>query len=60
MDIQDTLAALPRVPFFFLRHGETDWNKNRLAQGQTDTALNDTGRDQASSAERPGPIPNCH
>lgn len=50
MDIQDTLAALPRVPFFFLRHGETDWNKNRLAQGQTDTLLNDVGRDQASAA----------
>lgn len=50
MALQDTLTAVPPVPFIFLRHGETDWNKNRLAQGQTDTLLNASGRDQAASA----------
>ncbi|NKB43181.1 MAG: histidine phosphatase family protein [Alphaproteobacteria bacterium] len=50
MHLDDALAALPPVPFFFLRHGETDWNRDRLAQGQTDTVLNSTGRDQAAEA----------
>ena len=50
MDVLTALTALPKVPFYFLRHGETDWNKNRLAQGQTDIPLNQTGRDQADQA----------
>jgi len=36
--------------FYFLRHGETDWNREHLAQGQTDIGLNDTGRTQAAAA----------
>lgn len=50
MDLDALCAALPQVPFFYLRHGETDWNKNRLAQGQTDIPLNETGRDQAAAS----------
>lgn len=37
---------LPRS-FYFLRHGETDWNKDGKIQGHTDIPLNDTGRAQA-------------
>ncbi len=37
-------------PFYFLRHGETFWNKSRLTQGQLDSQLNPTGRAQAERA----------
>jgi len=40
------------TPFYFLRHGETDWNKLRLMQGQTETALNTTGIFQAEAASQ--------
>ncbi len=40
---------LPHVPFYFLRHGETDWNRRRVMQGHTDIPLNDVGIGQAQS-----------
>lgn len=43
---------LTRAPFYFLRHGETEWNRLHLMQGQTDTPLNPTGVMQAEAAAR--------
>ncbi len=42
--------TLQRVPFWFLRHGETDWNAQGLSQGNVDIPLNPTGLAQARSA----------
>jgi probable phosphoglycerate mutase len=41
---------LDPTPFYFLRHGETDWNRLHLMQGQTDTPLNPNGVVQAEAA----------
>ncbi len=43
-------VALTRVAFWFLRHGETDWNVQGLSQGNTDIPLNATGVAQAHAA----------
>ena len=37
-------------PFYFLRHGETEWNVDGRAQGQADIPLNETGVAQAKRA----------
>ncbi|HUN41941.1 MAG TPA: histidine phosphatase family protein [Acetobacteraceae bacterium] len=41
---------LNQVPFWYLRHGETDWNAQGLSQGNVDIPLNPTGLAQARSA----------
>lgn len=41
-----------RPPIYFVRHGETDWNKQGLIQGWTDTPLNEKGEAQARSVAR--------
>lgn len=56
MNDASTVAAVqPRlnpVPFWFLRHGETDWNAQGLSQGHTDIPLNRVGIAQAERAAR--------
>jgi probable phosphoglycerate mutase len=43
---------LQATPFWFLRHGETDWNAQGLSQGRTDIPLNAVGVAQAERAAR--------
>ncbi|WP_200306820.1 histidine phosphatase family protein [Paracraurococcus ruber] len=42
--------TLNPIPFWFLRHGETDWNAQGLSQGRTDIPLNAVGLQQARRA----------
>jgi probable phosphoglycerate mutase len=44
--------SLNRIPFWFLRHGETDWNAEGRSQGRTDIPLNGVGLAQAGRAAR--------
>jgi broad specificity phosphatase PhoE len=42
--------AIARTPFWYLRHGETDWNRQGLSQGNIDIPLNELGLAQAKDA----------
>ena len=44
--------SLNRIPFWVLRHGETDWNAQGLSQGRTDIPLNGVGLAQARRAAK--------
>lgn len=44
------MTVLPRNRFFYLRHGQTDWNLRGVAQGSQDVPLNARGREQAAEA----------
>ncbi len=49
-DTGDGAGTIPPVPFYFLRHGETDWNRRGVLQGAVDIPLNETGLAQAHAA----------
>jgi broad specificity phosphatase PhoE len=41
---------LPLTPFYFIRHGETDWNRRHIIMGSMDIPLNELGLNQAQEA----------
>jgi probable phosphoglycerate mutase len=43
------MTAIEWPDFYFARHGETDWNRERRYQGTRDIPLNQTGRLQADA-----------
>ncbi len=38
---------IPKIPFYFIRHGQTDWNKEGRLMGQNDIPINEFGIKQA-------------
>ncbi len=44
------VTGAPSTRLILVRHGETDWNVQRLLQGASDIPLNENGRDQARAA----------
>jgi len=42
---------IPLKPFYFIRHGETDWNKRGVIMGHKDIELNSNGISQAQEAK---------
>lgn len=45
-----SMPRLNPIPFWFLRHGETDWNAEGRSQGRSDIPLNEVGLLQAERA----------
>jgi probable phosphoglycerate mutase len=46
----ESSLTLTRVAFWYLRHGETDWNAQGISQGNVDIPLNAVGLAQARAA----------
>ena len=44
------MTGLSLKPFYFLRHGQTDWNLEHRAMGSQDIPLNDRGVSQGLNA----------
>jgi probable phosphoglycerate mutase len=51
-DVTSEGPLIARRPFYFLRHGEADWNVTRMCIGQLDRPLTPRGRTQAEDARR--------
>lgn len=43
---------IPAKPFYFIRHGQTDWNVGKLVTGRSEVPINETGARQAREVSR--------
>jgi broad specificity phosphatase PhoE len=50
--MKSIFKTLPSQPFYFIRHGQTDWNKENKIMGQIDIPLNAVGLEQAQTAAK--------
>ena len=48
----NSLPSLPLNPFYFIRHGETEWNRRNIVMGSQDIPLNELGLQQAHEASQ--------
>lgn len=48
----NSLLTLSHNPFYFIRHGETEWNRRNIVMGSQDIPLNELGLQQAHEASR--------
>lgn len=46
--MKENTITVPNIPFYFVRHGKTDWNEQNKVMGQIDIPLNEVGRKQAN------------
>lgn len=46
----DNCNTFPLKPFYFIRHGETEWNRRGIIMGSIDIPLNELGMKQAQEA----------
>lgn len=44
------MKNIPQIPFYFIRHGQTDWNLENKIQGHINIPLNEAGIKQALNA----------
>ncbi len=47
----ETINMIPAKPFYMIRHGQTEANRDLILQGQMDSPLTTLGREQALSDE---------
>ncbi len=46
------MNSIPPTPFYFIRHGETDWNAKKMYMGSQNISLNNHGIYQAHCAKK--------
>lgn len=46
------MNSIPPTPFYFIRHGETDWNAKKMYMGSQNISLNERGIHQAHCAKK--------